>query len=333
MDLSRERFQLELGVIDQQGWDSPAGVRLLHDLRAGVVRPVVRASRLTGPAADQAESSAWAAAWEAIRRPTAREAVNPAGMVWSAVRRTVGAEVGAALPVAWTPSTEPDPGAGEAASATTARTFGAGGPLLELIVDLLVAEGWPQESAGDAIALLADEPGRGAWRTVAARIGVPAWQVRRVAALVLGVDPAPGLLRLVVELGPGVLAEPGARAAARACRVRWLAGPAEHLAQLAALLDRGASVPPALSAVGPQDPGRPGGCDGRAVVSDRSATQSGRVGAVAATQQSRSETMSGLAETACDDYPSGISHRSRARIAEGSGAGARGAGGEVPCDR
>lgn len=283
MDLSRERFQLELGVIDQQGWDSPAGMRLLRDLRAGVVRPVVRASRLTGPAADQAESSAWAAAWEAIRRPTAREAVNPAGMVWSAVRRTVGAEVGAAMPVAWTTSTEQDPRAEDGASDTAARAFGAGGPVLERIVALLVTEGWQPELASDAIALLADEPRRGAWRTVGARIGVPAWQARRVAALVLGVDPVPGLLRLVVELGPGVLAEPGALAAARACGVRWQAGPAEHLAQLAQRLDRVGSAPPWLPTARPHDPGGPGGCDSRGVLRARPAAQPRRARAVAAT--------------------------------------------------
>ena len=69
-----------------------AGRELLDHVRRAVVVPVVRRSGLRGPAADQAEASGWEAAWDALRRPTARTAENPGGMVWVAVRRAVAAE-------------------------------------------------------------------------------------------------------------------------------------------------------------------------------------------------------------------------------------------------
>ena len=92
MDLSAPSLRDALCRIDIEGWDGLTGRQLLHDVRRAVVVPVVRGSGLRGPAADQAEATGWAAAWDALRRPTARTALNPGGMIWTAVRRAVAAE-------------------------------------------------------------------------------------------------------------------------------------------------------------------------------------------------------------------------------------------------
>jgi hypothetical protein len=92
MDLSAPYLRDALCRIELEGWDGATGRQLLHDVRRAVVVPVVRGSGLRGPAADQAEASGWAAAWDALRRPTARTALNPGGMLWTAVRRAVAAE-------------------------------------------------------------------------------------------------------------------------------------------------------------------------------------------------------------------------------------------------
>ncbi|MGB7981444.1 MAG: hypothetical protein WCF36_11710, partial [Candidatus Nanopelagicales bacterium] len=92
MDLDPQTVRDALDAVDRQGWDGPAGTALLDHVRAAVVVPVVRRTGLRGAAAEQAAASGWSAAWDALRRPTARRAVNPGGMVWSAVRRAVWAE-------------------------------------------------------------------------------------------------------------------------------------------------------------------------------------------------------------------------------------------------
>ena len=92
MDMSAESLRDALHRVDVEGWDGAAGRELLDHVRRAVVVPVVRRSGLRGPAADQAEATGWEAAWDALRRPTARTAQNPGGMVWVAVRRAVASE-------------------------------------------------------------------------------------------------------------------------------------------------------------------------------------------------------------------------------------------------
>ena len=92
MDLTAQFLRESLHRVDLEGWDSAPGRQLLDHVRRAVVVPVVRRSGLRGPAADQAEASGWEAAWDALRRPSARTAENPGGMVWVAVRRAVAAE-------------------------------------------------------------------------------------------------------------------------------------------------------------------------------------------------------------------------------------------------
>jgi hypothetical protein len=57
----RDGLLAVLGVIDRDGWNSQAAERLLAFIRAVVVRPNVASTRLRGPAAEQAEATAWEA--------------------------------------------------------------------------------------------------------------------------------------------------------------------------------------------------------------------------------------------------------------------------------
>jgi hypothetical protein len=116
-------------------------------------------------------------------------------------------------------------------------------------VDALVAAGWTREVIGEAIALLADSarpraarpapatpaPAAGcvAWRSVALRLGLPEWQVRRLAVLLLGRPGLPGLLEQVRREGVPVLEAPASRDAVRATVRRWMSAPEQFLAELA----------------------------------------------------------------------------------------------------
>jgi hypothetical protein len=251
MDLSVECVRDALVAVDRDGWDGRAGRLLLDHVRRAVVRPVVRQSGLRGPAADQAEASGWQAGWDALRRPTARTAQNPGGMVWAAVRRAVFAEVGfsvgdrlvGAMPAAdqarcvslddlmsagWQP-VEPGP-------------VEAPGSMVAVILDGLVDAGWDRAEAAEVIAIMADTalPARSAeggrpvpattrWRWVSLRLGVPEWQARRLAGLLVGGRDWPGVLELVVTHGPGVMGDPIVREALRSTTVRWSMGPGAWL--------------------------------------------------------------------------------------------------------
>ncbi|MGQ0631586.1 MAG: hypothetical protein ACT4P1_11120 [Sporichthyaceae bacterium] len=72
--------------IDSEGWDREAGCAVLDYALRKVVRPVVRTVGFTGAEAEQAESTGWAAAWEALRTPKLRSAESPWGVVNAAVR-------------------------------------------------------------------------------------------------------------------------------------------------------------------------------------------------------------------------------------------------------
>ena len=82
--MTPQDIHARLRQIDESGWDSRAARELLVAVRDCVAQPAVRRSGLRGPAAEQAEASAWAAAWDALRRPSARTAENPMGMAWVA---------------------------------------------------------------------------------------------------------------------------------------------------------------------------------------------------------------------------------------------------------
>lgn len=81
-----------LDQIDVEGWDREAGRTVLDYALRKVVRPVVRTVGFTGADAEYAESTGWAAAWEALRSPALRSAESPWGVVNAAVRAAVLAE-------------------------------------------------------------------------------------------------------------------------------------------------------------------------------------------------------------------------------------------------
>lgn len=83
----------QLAAVDDEGWDGPVATDLLHLVRVSLVRPLVVRQGLRGAVAGEAESSGWAAAWEALRSPSLRDSRSPWGVVWSAARRAVMAEV------------------------------------------------------------------------------------------------------------------------------------------------------------------------------------------------------------------------------------------------
>jgi hypothetical protein len=99
-------------------------------------------------------------------------------------------------------------------------------------VDALVQAGWARGQVTEAILLLADhaEPPRAGvsglrWRWVAMRLGLPEWQVRRLAVLLVGRPGVPGVVLRVRETGTGALDHPAVVAALRATTRRWAAGP------------------------------------------------------------------------------------------------------------
>lgn len=251
MDLPRSSVRDALEQVDVEGWDGAAARALLQLIRLRVVVPAVRASGLSGPAADQAEASGWAAAWDALRRPSARTAENPGGMVWVAVRRAVWGEVrvaGRARGAAASSGSESaDMGllsldqladAGWQWADTPSRPQLASGLHRRLLAGLVEA-GWNRRDAADSIALLADQvearaPGApvARWRWVALRLAIPEWRARRLATLLLGVDDVPGVVRLATQHGLEVFDDEAVQAALGATTCRWSASPEEWLAQV-----------------------------------------------------------------------------------------------------
>src|ERR1700709_2556930 len=78
-----------LACIHTEGWDRESGRALLDYALTKVVRAVVRAVGFTGTDAEYAESTGWAAAWEALRSPKLWSAESPWGVVNAAVRSAV----------------------------------------------------------------------------------------------------------------------------------------------------------------------------------------------------------------------------------------------------
>ena len=89
---SREGLLQELVAIEAAGWGSVNGERLLSYVRDHIVRPQVAAAGLRGPAADQAEATGWAVAWETLNRTSIHTAGSPWGVLWVAVRKAIAGE-------------------------------------------------------------------------------------------------------------------------------------------------------------------------------------------------------------------------------------------------
>lgn len=78
-----------LARIETEGWDRDSGRAVLDYALTKVVRPVVRTVGFTGTDAEYAESTGWAAAWEALRSPKLWSTESPWGVVNAAVRSAV----------------------------------------------------------------------------------------------------------------------------------------------------------------------------------------------------------------------------------------------------
>jgi hypothetical protein len=235
----------QLARIAVEGWDGPAGAAVLGYARSRVVRPQVARAGLRGAAADQAESTGWATAWEVLRAPATAAAASPWGVVTSAVRRAVlgeavSAAYGTGVRAAWRLHVElaAAPARGRAVSlaeltergwepaATPGRRLA--GPRVAAIVAAMVAAGWQREQAWQAMdwaIAVADRRFTGhrsgadgassGWRSLALRSGMAPWRTRRALALLLGEEGWRGLLARVLESGEAVLSDPEVVAAIR----------------------------------------------------------------------------------------------------------------------
>ncbi|MFZ5871533.1 MAG: hypothetical protein ACOYXW_13545, partial [Actinomycetota bacterium] len=103
------------------------------------------------------------------------------------------------------------------------------GPRLDAVVAALVEVGWGRRAARavvEGVAVAAERDGKTSgeavgWRPLAARLGLPPWQVRRVTVLLLGAPGWPGLVERMATQGPDVLEEQQVGAAVRSTVVGW----------------------------------------------------------------------------------------------------------------
>lgn len=230
---SREGLLQELVAIEAAGWESPAGESLLKYVRAHIVRPQVAAAGLRGPAADQAEATGWAVAWETLNRTSIHTARSPWGVLWVAVRKAIAGErlstdYQASVRNSW----RAEDARLEQRKAGRARAFARPlslsllledgwepeaqpwacnelGRRLEAVIEGLVHVGWKRRAAhavvvGISLAAVRDGKATVAakgWRPLAARLGLPPWQVRRVTVLLLGAPGWPGVVEQMATHG------------------------------------------------------------------------------------------------------------------------------------
>jgi hypothetical protein len=234
---SRDGLLRQLVAIEADGWESPAGESLLNYVRSHIVRPQVAAAGLRGPAADQAEATGWAVAWETLSCASISTAASPWGLLWVVVRRAiagerVAADYQASVRNSWRAESErlEQPGVGgtrafarplslslllEEGWEPTADSWTSTGVgrRLEIVIEALVQVGWERQAAYavvEGIALAAVRDGKATtdakgWRPLAARLGLPPWQVRRVTVLLLGAPGWPGLVERIATHGCQVL--------------------------------------------------------------------------------------------------------------------------------
>jgi hypothetical protein len=244
---TREGLLTELDAIDDEGWDSARGERLLTYVRTHMVRPQVETSGLRGPAAKQADATGWAVAWETLTSTSLRTARSPWGVLWVAVRRAVHGErlmgtylgsprhswhaekarlaqrdaglprsfdrpisLSLLLEEGWEPVAEP-------------WTCTGLGRRLEAVIEALIGVGWERRAAHavvEGVALTAVRDGKESveaqgWRPLASRLGLPPWQVRRVTVLLLGAPGWQGVVERMATEGCQVLEDESILAALR----------------------------------------------------------------------------------------------------------------------
>lgn len=203
--LSRHDLDARLQQIDIEGWDGPTACELLAYVRENLVRIQVSAAGLSGPAADQAEATGWAAAWEVLTSAAIRTAAWPWSLLWISVRRAVRGEWAAGQYLtkpraAWGLRENPDAPTWQHSPVSLDSLLADGyepaaavaereQPILAGVVELLADVGWEPELAAQVVVRLADQarPGPGGsiigWRRVAAEFGLAPWKVRRVLLL------------------------------------------------------------------------------------------------------------------------------------------------------
>ena len=247
--IRRDRPSLldQLSIIDTEGWDGPAGTRLLQYLRAELVRPLTIHLGLRGAAASQAEATAWEAVWLEATNPSLRAAQSPWGVLWRTARRAVLNEVvatrfassprhGWILAAAARRGQEHPPISLEALVAEGWET-----PCNELDADValilgdvfaeaceaLVEVGWDAVAAERIVTALADlEPPRDprsvavGWRSLATALDLPPWQARRLTIALRGTTQWQGVLPRLMVHGHDALDDPDIRSALVATRYR-----------------------------------------------------------------------------------------------------------------
>jgi len=247
--IHRDRPSLlhQLSIIDVEGWDGPAGTRLLQYLRAELVRPLTIHLGLRGSAASQAEATAWEAVWLEATNPSLRAADSPWGVLWRTARRAVLNEVvatrfassprqGWILAAAARRGQEHPPISLEALVAEGWET-----PSNELDADValiladvfaeaseaLIEVGWDAVAAERIVTALADlEPPRDprsvalGWRSLATALDLPPWQARRLTIALRGTTQWQGVLPRLMVHGQAALGDPDVRNALVATRYR-----------------------------------------------------------------------------------------------------------------
>lgn len=229
-----------LSEIDSEGWDGPIGTALLKYVRERIVRPLAISVGLRGAAASQAEATAWQALWVELTKPALRAATSPWGVLGQVARRQLLGEIVAArfatndrrawklevasrdgavgpavsldllLEAGWEPTTnDPDP-------SEPVHAVG----LLEAARRALMLVGWSEAMSTKILATVLDSSTRvdertefPGWRAMAATLGIPAWQARRLTIALRGTSDWPGVLARIVAEGATVVDSPIVRTA------------------------------------------------------------------------------------------------------------------------
>ena len=246
--LDADYINTQLDQVDDQGWDGTAGRELLETIRRQVIRPVINRYGLTDATASQAEATAWEETWRALCRPSIRTTDNPGLLLLVVARRSIQAELNARRY-----ATSPDKAtrrfraareAGEEPRSMISLEVALDNGLqlsdlasqpdqdpshLGRIADAMTAAGWDLSTAQTLVTALSSattrSPEKGhaspPWRWVARILGLPEWQVRRVACLLAGDAECRGLVELMVQAGPDALNQPDVIAGIQATRSRW----------------------------------------------------------------------------------------------------------------
>ena len=236
----RESLLQALATVDIEGWDGPTASHLLDVVREWAVRPQVVAARLSGPAAAQAEATAWEATWETLRTQGLRSAESPWGILWATARRAVAGELvastwGVSTRKAWRLSAEQvddseplsleavllSPGSRVNPVAAIAKS-----PVIDGLVDVLVDAGWESAVARDIVitvgrrAVRVDGQARirGGTQVLTAELGISPLYARRLVALLLGRRNIPGLAERVARGDSDVACDPWVLSALKSAR-------------------------------------------------------------------------------------------------------------------